>query len=172
MSKLIRSRHGFKARPMRAMLPPSSLVVLAASILLGYSVAAYAMVEFRNTVTGAILNVKSSDAKTPEAKKFLETAKNPYRGDPKALKKGKEAFSYSCAGCHGHHGEGKLGPGLADDYWTYPKNKTDKGLFETIYGGATSMMGPQAGFMSIDEMLLAMAWVRELPKRYGKEAKK
>jgi hypothetical protein len=34
--------------------------------------------------------------------------------------------------CHGHIGEGKIGPGLADNYWTYPQNTTDAGLFSTV----------------------------------------
>ena len=46
------------------------------------------------------------------------------------------AGAASCSGCHGHVAEGNVGPGLNDNYWTYPKNKTDKGLFETIFGGA------------------------------------
>ncbi len=58
------------------------------------------------------------------------------------LPKGEEVYLTSCSGCHGHVGEGKVGPGLNDAYWTYPKNKTDKGLFETIFGGAQGMMGP------------------------------
>ena len=58
--------------------------------------------------------------------------------------------------------EGKLGPGLNDSYWTYPKNETDKGLFETIYGGAQGMMGPQYGHLNLDEMLKVMAWTRHL----------
>jgi cytochrome c-L len=49
----------------------------------------------------------------------------------------------ACSGCHGHEAEGKLGPGLADDYWTYPAAATDQGLFEVLFGGANGMMGPQ-----------------------------
>lgn len=127
--------------------------------------------EFRNVVTGALLDVKSSQAKTPAAKEFLETGKNPYNGDTEALKKGEQEYLGACSGCHGHHAEGKLGPGLADDYWTYPTNKADAGLFSTIWGGAQAMMGPQEGFMSIDRVLLAMAWVRHLGEENAKKKK-
>ncbi|MGH8504210.1 MAG: cytochrome c(L), periplasmic [Gammaproteobacteria bacterium] len=130
----------------------------------------YAQLDFRHTVTGALLDVPASAAKTPAAKEFFKTGKNPYNGDKEALKKGETQYATSCGGCHGHVGEGKLGPGLADNYWTYPKNKTDKGLFETIWGGAQAMMGPQESFMTVDEMLLTMAWVRELGEQ-GKSAK-
>lgn len=57
---------------------------------------------------------------------------------------------------------GKVGPGLNDSYWTYLKNKTDQGLFETIFGGAQGMMGPHGSHLQLDEMLLMMAWIRHL----------
>ncbi len=57
---------------------------------------------------------------------------------------------------------GSLGPGLADDYWTYPKNATVKGLFETLFEGAQGMMGPQRANLTIDEMLLIMSWMRSV----------
>lgn len=69
-------------------------------------------------------------------------------------------FATDCSGCHGHLAEGKLGPALSDDYWTYPGNREDKGLFETIYGGADGQMGPQQGLLEPDEILHVMSWVR------------
>ena len=79
---------------------------------------------------------------TEAVKRFLETGVNAYNEVKACLPKGEEIYLTSCSGCHGHLGEGKVGPGLNDAYWTYPKNKTDKGLFETIFGGAQGMMGP------------------------------
>jgi len=90
----------------------------------------------------------------------MATGENPYKGDAEAVKKGYTIFSTACSGCHGHLAEGKLGPALADAYWTYPKNETDKGIFETIYGGAAGMMGPQQGRLSVDEILHVIAWIR------------
>lgn len=145
-------------------------LVSAAFVISIYSEAVYG-VEFRHAVTGELLDVSPSKAKTPAAKKFLETGKNPYNGNAQALKKGEQVYLGACSGCHGHHAEGKLGPGLADDYWTYPKNETDAGLFATIYAGAQAMMGPQEGFMSIDEMLLSMARVRHLGEENTKKKK-
>jgi cytochrome c-L len=57
--------------------------------------------------------------------------------------------------------EGKVGPGLNDSYWTYPKNTTDKGLFETIFGGGQGMMGPHND-LQLNEILLIMAWIRHV----------
>lgn len=118
--------------------------------------------DFRGTISGDLLDLspKEGEVITDQAKQFLATGENPYRGNADEIKKGYTIFSTACSGCHGHLAEGKLGPALADDYWTYPKNETDKGLFETIYGGAAGMMGPQKGLLKIDEIMHVMAWLR------------
>lgn len=118
--------------------------------------------EFRGTLSGDVLDLTPMEGETftPEAKHFMATGENPYKGNPEEVKKGYTIFSTACSGCHGHLAEGKLGPALADDYWTYPKNETDKGIFETIYGGAAGMMGPQQGRMTVDEILHVIAWIR------------
>ncbi len=69
-----------------------------------------------------------------------------------------------CSGCHGEVGEGKIGPGLNDDYWTYPKNEHDQGVFETVYGGARAMMGPHNGDLTLDQFMQVIAWVRHFYK--------
>lgn len=118
--------------------------------------------EFRGTLSGDVLDVSPMEGETftPEAKHFLATGENPYRNNEEAIKKGYTIFSTACSGCHGHLAEGKLGPALADEYWTYPKNETDKGIFETIYGGAAGMMGPQQGRLQVDEIIHIIAWIR------------
>lgn len=118
--------------------------------------------EFRGTISGDVLDVSPMEGETftPEAKHFLATGENPYRGNEEEVKKGYTIFSTACSGCHGHLAEGKLGPALADEYWTYPKNETDKGIFETIYGGAAGMMGPQQGRLTVDEIIHVVAWIR------------
>lgn len=118
--------------------------------------------EFRGTLSGDVLELTPMEGETftPEAKHFMATGENPYSNNEAEIKKGYTIFSTACSGCHGHLAEGKLGPALADDYWTYPKNETDKGIFETIYGGAAGMMGPQQGRMTVDEIIHVIAWIR------------
>ncbi|MPS48342.1 cytochrome c(L), periplasmic [Methylobacillus sp.] len=124
---------------------------------------AQAELEFRGTISGDVLDT-SGEEDTPQVLEFRNTGQNPYNGDFEAMKKGYVIFSTACSGCHGHLAEGKLGPALNDDYWTYPTNLEDKGLFETIFGGAAGMMGPQQGLLTQDEILQVMAWIRALEK--------
>ncbi|WP_372394054.1 cytochrome c(L), periplasmic [Azospirillum sp. HJ39] len=126
---------------------------------------AQAALTFNNTVTGEVLDLSHGlpeGRDTPAVKTFLETGNNPYNENASCLPVGAEIFLSACSGCHGHVAEGKIGPGLNDDYWTYPKNTTDKGLFETVFGGAQGQMGPQYGALSLNDILLVMAWVRHV----------
>ena len=127
--------------------------------------AVLADIQLYNVVTGEPLSLQDAlpEGKDPEAvKTFMAPGVNIYNEDPATLPQGEEVFLTACSGCHGHYAEGKIGPGLNDDYWTYPENKTDEGLFRTIYGGAHGQMGPQYGSLTLDEMLLAMSWIRHI----------
>ncbi|MDT8407593.1 MAG: cytochrome c(L), periplasmic [Methylococcales bacterium] len=127
----------------------------------------------RHAITGEVLDLSyaKKGGNTEPFKKFLETGKNPYNTDEKAIEEGHSLFLTGCSGCHGHEAEGKLGPGLADDYWTYPRGLTDQGLFEILFGGAKGMMGPQYVNFSNDEMLKIMAFLRSIYTGDPKKAK-
>ncbi len=131
---------------------------------LGLAPAAHAEITFRHALTGETLSFEYGKAggDTEAFRKFKETGKNPYNGDQPMIEKGHSLYLTACSGCHGHEAEGKLGPGLADDYWTYPRALTDVGLFEILWGGAQGMMGPQNTNLNADEMLQIMAWLRSL----------
>jgi cytochrome c-L len=138
--------------------------MLAGAAIALIPLAAVALEPFRNTVTGDVLDLETAPKEgrdTAAVKKFLETGVNPYNEDKACLPRGEYLYLSSCSGCHGHVAEGKVGPGLNDNYWTYPKNKTDKGMFETIFGGAQGMMGPHND-LQLNETLLIMAWIRHL----------
>lgn len=144
--------------PMQLKLPALALLAL------GLSGTAAAEITFRHAITGETLDFSfgKEGGDTEAFKKFKETGKNPYNGDAAAIEKGHSLYLTACSGCHGHNAEGKLGPGLADDYWTYPRNAMDVGLFETLWGGAQGMMGPQNTNLNADEMLQVMAWLRSV----------
>jgi len=140
-----------------------TMTAALASMLVAAS--AQAGVTFRNALTGMPLDLTvAKDWKQPSdaVRQFLESGDNPYNCDKQGVEEGHSLFLSACSGCHGHEAEGKLGPGLADDYWTYPAGLTDKGLFEIMFGGANGMMGPQYVNLSIDEMLKIMAFLRSI----------
>jgi len=120
---------------------------------------------FRNTVTGEQLDTsqgKEGGRDTEAVRTFFESGRNVYIDDKSCLRNGESLFATSCSGCHGHLAEGKLGPGLNDNYWTYPANTEDTGLFATIFGGANGMMGPHNENLTPDEMLQVISWIRHL----------
>lgn len=92
----------------------------------------------------------------------MQTGENIYNKDKDVITSGESLFATACAGCHGHHAEGKIGPALGDSYWTYPRARTDAGLFEVVYDGARAMMGPQRNNLTVDEILTVMAYVRSI----------
>jgi len=128
------------------------------------SLSAVAEQTFRNAVTGAKIDFSfgKKGEETEAVKHFMATGENIYDTDEDVIRKGEDLFATACAGCHGHHAEGKLGPALGDDYWTYPKARTDKGLFEVVYDGARAMMGPQRNNLTVDEILTVMSFVRSI----------
>lgn len=142
----------------------TAAVLLASVLTVSLIPVVQSQLMFRNTVTGEVLDFSfgKKGKETEAVKHFKNTGENLYNTDEEAIHNGESLFMTACSGCHGHHAEGKLGPALGDDYYTYPKNATDKGLFETIYGGARSMMGPQYNNLTIDEMLQIMSWVRSV----------
>lgn len=129
--------------------------------------------EFRGTISGDVLDLNDGGVtlETPAVKQFRKTGVNPYNNVKAKVENGHTIYLTACSGCHGHNAEGKLGPALHDDYWTYPVNLHDKGFFETIYGGASGMMGPQKGRIPQDEILQIMSWVRSVYDGDPKKAK-
>jgi len=130
-----------------------------------------AQIEFVDTQEGKPLKIAPELFNTGQSKKFLATGQNPYLGNADAIAKGKKVYQlYSCTQCHGGNAQGQVGPGLTGPNYKYPKNATDKGMFETIWHGTNGGMGakgvglmdpsdPKNG-MTPDEVLKVIAWVR------------
>jgi cytochrome c-L len=155
---------------------------------LGISLQAHADCELVSNKNGAPLVIKAEATDSPEAKEFLKTCVNPYTkkylADAEAAKAGKKVYNYNnCTGCHGGNLEGVMAPGLHkgggndlyDTKWTYAKNKTDKGMFETIAGGGSDTTVSNRGVMltwhkqvaghtgdglSTDDILKVIAYIR------------
>jgi cytochrome c-L len=119
---------------------------------------------FTQTFSGEPLDVTPppGEVATEATTHFLQTAENRYAGDTAAINKGSELFLKQCAVCHGISATGRMGPNLIDDDYVYEKNNTDKGVFETIYGGAAGLMAPLKGRITQDEILKTMAYLSSL----------
>jgi cytochrome c-L len=154
-------------------LTPLVTCFAVAGLLMVSVETAQADIALHNAITGETLDLSfaKKGGNTEQFKQFMQTGKNPYNGNKSAIDKGKSLYMTGCSGCHGHEAEGKLGPGLADDYWTYPRNETDHGLFELLFGGANGMMGPQYVNFSNDDLLHIMAFIRDIYKGDPKKAK-
>jgi len=137
-------------------------------------------IEFLATQDGKPFAIDAKLFATPAAKEFLATGKNPYVGNAEAIAKGKKVFQlYSCTQCHGPEAKGQVGPGLTGPTFKYPKDATNKGMFETIWHGTNGGMGAKGiGLMvpgdntqgiTPDEMLQVIAWVRSMGSITGNE---
>ena len=115
-----------------------------------------------------ILQMKDGDM--PAVKQFKETGKNPYNDDSAAIAAGfKLARAYACTHCHAGDLSGLIGPNLTSGNWRHMRNRTDKGMFQTIYFGTGAGMAAwgKIGALSDDEILKIMAFVRS--KYRGKD---
>jgi cytochrome c oxidase cbb3-type subunit III len=66
--------------------------------------------------------------------KDVERMENPLKDDPNVLRDGHKLFlSYNCAGCHGDHAGGGMGPSLRDDIWLYGSAPAQ--IFDSITEG-------------------------------------
>jgi len=137
-------------------------------------------ITFVATQDGAPFEIDTALFTTPEAKEFLSTGKNPYVGNQDAIAKGKKTYQlYSCTQCHGPAAQGQVGPGLTGPDYRYPKDATNKGMFETIWHGTNGGMGAKGkGLMdpsdptnglTVDETLQIIAWVRSHGSATGNE---
>lgn len=138
------------------------------------------MVAFVTTQDGKPLEIKPELFDTPQAKEFAATGKNPYIGQADAIERGKKLFQlYSCTQCHGGDAQGQTGPSLHGPDFRYPKDGTNKGMFETIWHGTNNGMGakgkglmdpsdPTNGLMP-DEVLKIQAWIRSHSQLTGNE---
>ena len=138
------------------------------------------MIKFVTTQDSQPLIIKAEVFDTPTAKEFMTTGKNTYIGNADAIAKGKKVFGlYSCTQCHGPEGKGQVGPGLIGPTFKYPKDATNKGMFETMWHGTNGGMGAKgkglmdptdaANGITVDEALQVIAWIRSHGSMTGNE---
>lgn len=80
---------------------------------------------------------------------------NPYAQNRVALAEGRKLFvQYNCAGCHGGHAGGGMGPSLRDETWIYGNG--DAQIFDSIAQGRARGM-PAWGVKLPEEQIWKLA---------------
>jgi cytochrome c oxidase cbb3-type subunit 3 len=86
---------------------------------------------------------------------------NPVAGNPQARMNGRRLFAaYNCAGCHGEHGGGGMGPSLRDDSWIY--GGTDADIFDSIAQGRANGMPAWGTLLPAQQIWPIAAYIRSM----------
>lgn len=86
---------------------------------------------------------------------------NPYGDDREAIEQGRILFErFNCAGCHGDHAGGGMGPSLRDVVWRY--GDSDAHIYDSIAEGRSQGM-PAWGTRLPDQQIWELtAYVKSL----------
>jgi cytochrome c oxidase cbb3-type subunit 3 len=113
------------------------------------------------TAAGASPAVKTPVGPVPGPGKQAALAHNPYADNPIALTEGRKLFvRYNCAGCHGDHSGGGMGPSLRDPDWIY--SNSDAHIFASIAEGRAHGMPAWGTKVPEDQIWQLVAYIRAL----------
>lgn len=93
---------------------------------------------------------------------FSQQTKNPYAGNPQALKEGAEIFKKNCESCHGPGGKGDICPDLTKKTKKY--GNTDADLFLTISKGRPGGMPNWDNTLGTEKIWKVMTYIRSIEK--------
>ena len=89
---------------------------------------------------------------------------NPYASDKTAMGQGRQLFNrMNCAGCHGDHGGGGMGPSLRDVDWLY--GSSDAQVFSSIAEGRAHGMPSWGVKMNDDDIWKIVAYIKSFRTR-------
>jgi cytochrome c oxidase cbb3-type subunit 3 len=90
------------------------------------------------------------------------TIQNPYANDPAALEQGRQLFvAMNCAGCHGGHAGGGMGPDLRPDH-IFRYGNTPAELFDSISEGRAMGMPSWGMKLPPDVIWKLVAYIQSL----------
>ena len=97
----------------------------------------------------------------PGPDQVLDTLRNPYADDTGILTNARKLFvRYNCAGCHGDHGGGGMGPSLRDSTWLY--GGADGDIYASIAEGRANGMPAWGTKLPADQIWQVVAYIRSL----------
>ena len=86
---------------------------------------------------------------------------NPYDQNPVALAEGRQLFvQYNCAGCHGGHAGGGMGPSLRDPVWIY--GSSDAHILDSIAEGRANGMPAWGTKIPQEEIWRLVAYIKSM----------
>ena len=94
---------------------------------------------------------------------------NPFTDDREALAEGRRFFvQYNCAGCHGDHGGGGMGPSLRDAAWIY--GGSDPKIANSIAEGRAYGMPAWGRMLTPAQIWQITAYIRSMRTPHEPEA--
>jgi cytochrome c oxidase cbb3-type subunit 3 len=89
---------------------------------------------------------------------------NPFSEDRGAIGAGRRLFTgFNCAGCHGEHGGGGMGPSLRDEDWIH--GTADAQVFSSITEGRAHGMPAWQSKLTADQTWRLVAYIKSLRTR-------
>ncbi len=86
---------------------------------------------------------------------------NPYSGNTTILPDGQRLFNWmNCAGCHGDHGGGGMGPSLRDSTWIYGGEESD--IFFSIAEGRANGMPAWGTKLPADQIWRIVSYIKSM----------
>ncbi|MBV8760743.1 MAG: c-type cytochrome [Deltaproteobacteria bacterium] len=112
--------------------------------------------------TGATAAIDVPVGPVPGPGEASQANPNPYtKNDDVAVEEGFKLFQrYNCAGCHGDHGGGGMGPSLRDVDWRY--GDTDAQIYDSIAEGRGFGMPAWGTKLPEDHVWKLVAYIRSL----------
>jgi cytochrome c oxidase cbb3-type subunit 3 len=87
--------------------------------------------------------------------------RNPFADNAVALTEGRTLFvQYNCAGCHGGHAGGGMGPSLRDVVWIY--GNSDAHIFDSIAEGRAHGMPAWGTKLPQEQIWKLVAYIQSL----------
>jgi cytochrome c oxidase cbb3-type subunit 3 len=97
----------------------------------------------------------------PGPDRALVSGANPYAGDRTAMRDGRQLFKqYNCAGCHGDHAGGGMGPSLRDTLWYYGGDEAS--IFASVTEGRQHGMPAWGSKLPRDQIWKIVAYIKSL----------
>lgn len=110
---------------------------------------------------GAAPPVRVPIGPIPGPEKVVQLSRNPYTENAIALQEGRKLFVwYNCAGCHGGHAGGGMGPSLRDVTWIY--GSSDAHVFNSIAQGRANGMPAWGTKLPEEQIWKLTAYIKSL----------